>query len=117
MIIAIDFDGTITTKRDDEHYLELQTKCKKAIMYLFFQGHQLILNTCRQGNQLEVAKAFLYQNGIIDFFIEINNNTKDTLDKYEDDCRKISADMYIDDRNFGGFPGWEAIIKYFEEVI
>lgn len=116
MIIAIDFDGTITTNREDEHYLELRDHCKKAIIYLFFQGHELILNTCRQGKQLEIAKEFLHYNNLLYFFIEINNNTKETLNKYDNDCRKISADMYIDDRNFGGFPGWKEVIKYFEEV-
>lgn len=113
MIIAIDFDGTISTKRDDENYLELQTDCQKAIVYLVYLGHQLILNTCRQGPQLEVAKEFLHQNGILEFFTTINENTIATKSKYDNDCRKISADIYIDDRNLGGFPGWEEVINIF----
>lgn len=54
-------------------------------------------------------------NRLYHLFAYANMNTKELIEFYGTDTRKISADMYIDDKNFGGFPGWDVIRKHFEE--
>lgn len=105
MIIAIDFDGTIV-----EHKYP---SIGKPLMFAFEtmkmlqkEGHQLILWTVRTGKLLDEAVEFCRKNGIE--FYAVNSNYPE--EKYDvSTSRKILADIYIDDRNFGGFPGWGEI--------
>ena len=57
----------------------------------------MILNTCRQGKRLEEALTWCAAHGIE--FDAVNENLKERIDQYGGDCRKISADYYIDDLN------------------
>lgn len=105
MIIAIDFDGTIVA----DHYPNigpLRPGAREAINGLAADGHYLILNTCRSGKKLLDALNFCCENGI--FFGRINDNHPD-LTAEHGSTRKVFADVYVDDRNLGGFPGWEEV--------
>jgi len=107
MKIAVDFDGTIVDNRYPkigkprlfafETLLELQKK-----------GHDLILWTYRSGGKLDEAVAFCKEHGLE--FYAVNKNYPE---EQEDErmSRKIAADIYIDDRNLGGFPGWSEVWK------
>jgi len=107
MIIAIDFDGTIVEHRYPAigRTRPLAFKVLKALQE---RNHRLILWTYRSGQKLEEAVKFCLMHGIE--FYAINKNFPEE-EWYEDDSRKILADMYIDDRNIGGIPSWEDIFK------
>lgn len=106
MIIAIDFDGVIVTNRYPEIGIPLLGMLN-VMDGLYDDGHTIIINTCRVGKYAEEAKAFLLNTGIP--FHYFNQNHPERTAKYGEDCRKISADLYIDDKNLGGFPGWLAV--------
>ncbi len=102
MVIAVDFDGTIV-----EH---AYPAIGKELPFAFYtlrklqeEGHQLILWTFRSGKELDEAVEFCRKHGIE--FYAVNKNYPEEV--WDDSLsRKIIADIYIDDRNLGGFPGW-----------
>jgi len=105
MRIAVDFDGTIV-----EHEYP---KIGKEMLFAFEtlkelqkKKHQLILWTYRSGKELDEAVDYCRNKGI-EFYAVNKNYPEEVLDEYI--SRKIDADIYIDDRNVGGFPGWSAI--------
>ncbi len=107
--IAIDFDGTIV----EDNYPEIG----KPILFAFetmhkFQeeGYRLILWTYRSGKKLDEAVAFCEEKGIL--FYAVNKSFPEEIfdEKYS---RKIKADIFIDDRNFGGLIQWGKIYKDF----
>jgi len=105
MKIAIDFDGTIV-----EHKYPLIGKellfAFETMRELKKQNHQLILWTYRSGKELDEAVEFCKERGIE--FYAVNKSYPE--EKYDESAsRKIEADVFIDDRNVGGFPGWSAI--------
>jgi histidinol phosphatase-like enzyme len=106
--IALDFDGTIV----EENYPnigELRAEAKYYINKLYDDGFTIIINTCRSGVFAENAKNFLIKNKIR--FHYFNENDPVLIKQYSSDCRKISADVYIDDRCLTGLPEWEEIYK------
>ncbi len=105
MKIAIDFDGTIV-----EHEFP---RIGKELLFAFEtmrelqkQKHQLLLWTYRSGKELEEAVEFCRERGI-EFYAVNKNYPEEIYD--ESISRKIQADVYIDDRNIGGFSGWSAV--------
>ena len=107
MKIAIDFDGTIL----EDKYPEIgrpQMFVFQALKELQ-KEHRLILWTCREGKLLDDAVEFCKKNGIE--FYAVNRNFPEEEYSEKDFMRKLDADMFIDDRNFGGFPGWSEIYQ------
>jgi len=106
MILAIDFDGTIV-----EHKYPKIGKTRlfafQTLKELQKQGHQLILWTYRAGRKLDEAVEFCRENGI-EFYAVNKNYAEEEFDE-KTISRKIYADIYIDDRNVGGFLGWSKI--------
>lgn len=108
MIIAIDFDGTIV----EDAYPRIgkpQSFAFETLKALRQERHKLILWTCRQGKSLEEAVEFCRENGIE--FYSINSNYPGE-ERKPDDTPKVVADVYIDDRIVGGFPGWPEVWKF-----
>ena len=107
MILAIDFDGTIA----ELSWPEPGALKKDADIYirkLYKEGHEIIINTCRSGKFEGMAQDFLDANNIP--YNYINSNLPRLIKKYKQDCRKISADIYIDDKCLMGLPNtWEEI--------
>jgi hypothetical protein len=103
--IAVDFDGTIV-----EHEYPAIGKEKlfafRTLHELEKKGANLILWTFRTGKELEEAVEFCRKNGI-DFYAVNKNYPEEIFD--ENVSRKINADIFIDDKNVGGFPGWGEI--------
>lgn len=96
LYIAIDFDGTIV----EENYPTIGSVkpfAKETINKWFGQGHKIIISSCRIGNTEKEAKEFLESVGIK--FHCFNTNHPDLIVKYNNDCRKIGADFYIDDKS------------------
>lgn len=107
MIIAIDFDGTIVEHRFPS-IGRTRPLAFKVLKSLQDRNHRLILWTYRSGPKLEEAVHFCRSHGI-EFYAVNKNYPEEEWD--ENNSRKILADMYIDDRNFGGIPSWLEIFK------
>ncbi|MBN2693038.1 hydrolase [bacterium] len=105
MRIAVDFDGTIV-----EHaYPAIGREMIFAfdtLKELQKKGHLLILWTYRSGDYLKEAVEFCEKRGLK--FYAINSSYPN--EKFDGSIsRKIDADIFIDDRNIGGFLGWREI--------
>jgi len=100
--IAVDFDGTIVEhewpKIGREKLFAFQT-----LKELEKRGARLILWTLRTGKELDEAVEYCRQNGI-EFYAVNKNYPEEIID--ESASRKIDADIFIDDKNLGGFAGW-----------
>lgn len=103
MIIAIDFDGTIS-RGIYPAIAGLQPYAKETINRLHAAGHYLIINTCRSGDLVLEAVNWMLAQGIK--FHRVNDNHPEQTALYNNNSRKIYAHVYIDDKNLGGFPGW-----------
>ena len=93
--IAVDFDGTLCTNKYPEIGLPNVTLIERLIKLK--DSNTLILWTCRTGDQLNKAVEWCKNHGLE--FDYVNENSELTLAKYNyEDSRKITADIYIDDR-------------------
>jgi hypothetical protein len=103
--IAVDFDGTIV-----EHCYpaigEPMLFAFETLKELQKKGFLLILWTFRVGKELDEAVEFCRLNGI-EFYAVNKSYPEEVLD--DSKSRKIDADIFIDDRNLGGFPGWSEV--------
>lgn len=116
---AIDFDGTL--QFHEYPYLGQPTPYAiRVVNRIKEAGHTLILLTMRYDEQLEEAKSWLTDHGLVfDYF---NRN-----EMYETGSRKVYAHYYIDDHNLGSpviydemihrkpFVDWLALEKILEE--
>lgn len=113
MIIAIDFDGTLHTGAFPAIGSPVPYAVQ-AMQQLADDGHYLIINTCRSGEQLTAAINWLLHKGIP--FHRVNDNQPDHVERWQNNCRKIYAHLYIDDRQVGGLPSWTDIVKYVQQL-
>ena len=110
-IIKVDVDGTSL----EAAWPKLGAPMPGAIetlLKLQAAGHNLILWTCREGQNLIDVIEYLKTHGIM--FEAINENHP--ASPFNDEpikSRKPYADMHIDDKNFGGFPGWKAVHDFY----
>lgn len=96
-VVAVDFDGTLFT---EDRFPEVGEPIYSNINFvksLKSEGVQLILWTCREGDILEDAVEACKSVGIE--FDAINQNLQWRIDKYGNDCRKVGADLYLDDKS------------------
>ena len=108
MTIAVDFDGTIV-----EHaYPEIGKPIPFALDVLRKlqqeENHKLILWTVREGTLLQEAVDYCEKNGV--YFYACNKNYPEE-DIQKGSPRKLSVDIFIDDRNIGGLLDWGLIYK------
>lgn len=110
LVIAVDFDGTIV----DHEYPRIGKEklfAFQTLRALKNKGHKLILWTIREGKHLDEAVKYCLDNGVEFYAI---NETYPGEGYYEGMSRKVNADIFIDDRNVGGFLGWSDIWKAIE---
>lgn len=96
MIYAVDFDGTLC----EFDYPNIGKPKKKVIDFCIQkqkEGHKIILWTCRVGSHLKSAVEWCEKQGLV--FDAVNENLIERIDEFGGDCRKVSADFYIDDKN------------------
>ena len=94
-IIAVDFDNTLAVTRYPEIIEPIDLTCD-LIRKAKENGATIILWTCREGKELEDALNWCKENNVpIDY---ANENAPERIKKWNNDCRKIGADIYIDDR-------------------
>jgi hydroxymethylpyrimidine pyrophosphatase-like HAD family hydrolase len=105
--IAVDFDGTIAEDKFPE-IGKPKLFAFETLKKLQEDGYILILWTYRSGKHLDEAVEFCKQHGVE--FYAVNKSYPE--EKYtENKSRKIMADIFIDDRNIGGFIGWGEIYQ------
>jgi len=111
-VLAIDFDDTICLS--DYPALGMQRKgAAKFIQKLAKNNYGIVINTCREGIAVSDAIKWLHKNEIPYHYV--NCNFPHIIKHYGADCRKISADMYIDDKCLTGLPKWKEIYAIINE--
>ncbi len=103
--VAVDFDGTIVENKFPSigKPMLFAFETLKAMQQ---SGMLLILWTVRKGKELDEAVEFCRSKGLV--FYAINANYPE--EEYDANIsRKIEADIFIDDRNIGGFFGWSEV--------
>ncbi|MBL4889996.1 MAG: hypothetical protein JKX97_08275 [Candidatus Lindowbacteria bacterium] len=119
MKIAIDFDGTCVEHKFPYIGEELHGAVE-TLKWLVEEGHELILWTCREDVPGDPERAYL--TNAVNWFKEHQipligiNSTPDQYEFRPADShrRKVVADLYIDDKNLGGFSGWAVVFDELE---
>ncbi|QFJ56153.1 hypothetical protein FXF36_00305 [Pseudobutyrivibrio xylanivorans] len=95
MVFAVDFDGTLSFGKwpecgpANEGLIDFLNKRRQL-------GDKIILWTCREGANLDLAVEWCQNKGLN--FDAVNDNLPDVIEKYGGNSRKVSCDFYIDDR-------------------
>ncbi|MBU3856327.1 MAG: hypothetical protein H9928_07225 [Candidatus Phocaeicola excrementipullorum] len=110
MVIAVDFDGTIV----EHKYPQIGKEIPFAIATLKklqAERHLLILWTVRENDLLEEAVEYCRKRGLEFYAVNANHPDEQVRSDQASPCRKVRADMYIDDCNVGKLPDWGAIYE------
>jgi hypothetical protein len=108
LVIAVDFDGTVV----EDRYPAIGKPLPFALdtlKRLHNEGHRLVLWTYRHGRPLQDAVEFLESQGVV--LYAVNRSFPEESENLDGYSRKIHADVFIDDRNLGGFPGWGVVYQ------
>lgn len=112
MVIAVDFDGTIVKHRypqiGEERPFAIET-----LKMLQADGHRLILWTVREREELTAAIEWCRGRGLE--FYAVNSDFPEETSENKNFSRKLKADLFIDDRSFGGLPDWGVIYHRIKE--
>lgn len=115
IILAIDFDGTIV-EAAFPGIGKLKPGAAKYINQLYNEGYKILIHTCRSGIFEGNVETFLQKCHIKYHYI--NSNLPSQIEYFGQDCRKLSADMYIDDKCLMGLPEtWEEIYKIIKQKL
>jgi len=95
-IIAVDFDGTLCENRWPDIGQENRHIINQLIRHQA-QGGKVILWTCRSGQLLDDAILWCLNRGLR--FDAINDNLPENVEAYGNNCRKVWADEYWDDKS------------------
>lgn len=109
MTIAVDFDGTIVT----HEYPKIGKPIPFAIdtlLRLQEERHHIILWTAREGQLLQDAVDYCKKKGL-EFYAVNSNYPEEAILTEAIKPRKLTADLFIDDRNLGGIPDWGIIYQ------
>lgn len=99
-IYSIDFDGTIVEKGKFPEFGKPVEKVVEYIREIQRRGDDWILNTNREGKDLEMAVNWLKENGLNPSCV--NDNLPRMKEFFKSNPRKIFANVVIDDLNAGG---------------
>lgn len=110
MRIAVDFDGTIVENQYPAIGAE-KPYAVKILKKLEAEGDEIILWTARSGALLQDAVDWCESRGLK--LSAVNSNHHWCVDHQNGfkGSRKIHADIFIDDRIIGGFPGWMVVYE------
>ena len=75
------------------------------------ERHLLILWSVREGKLLEEAVEFCRKRGVEFYAVNANHPDEQVKPDMTSPCRKVKADLYIDDLNVGKLPDWGAIYE------
>lgn len=105
-VIAVDFDGCLCTRK----WPEIGDPNWRAIHELQRRqadGDKIILWTCRVGQQLDEAVLWCLNHGLK--FDAVNQNLPEHIAYYGNDCRKVFAHEYWDDKALAVTADYEGI--------
>lgn len=108
LYLAVDFDGTLVTEAYPD-IGKLLPDAKKYVNQLYDDGHYIIIWTCRDGEFTTKVEQFLFESGVK--FHKINDNGPLKILGFGTNCRKVSADIYIDDKSVLGILPWSEMYK------
>ena len=94
-VIAVDFDGTLCENKFPD-IGEPRLTVIKQVLFEKLIGNKVILWTCREGKYLDEALNACNDWGLT--FDAVNANLPERIEQYGNDCRKVGADEYWDDR-------------------
>ena len=112
--VAIDFDGVLC----EDYYPNIGPARPyeiEMVKKLRAKGVKVILWTCRRGGYLEEAIEWCEEHGLR--FDAINANLKSNIVKYGGDTRKVSANIYIDDRAIAHKPNQKRLAKLLKDAL
>lgn len=95
-IVAIDFDGTLVEDRFPDIGAPIKSMFS-LVKALQASNIRVILWTCRDGQNLANAVAYCKSYGVT--FDAVNTNIPEVINMYNNDTRKVFADLYIDDKS------------------
>ena len=94
--IAVDFDGCLCTNKwpdiGDPNWIAIHELIRRRAW-----GDKVILWTCRTGQQLEDAVNWCMNRGL--HFDAVNENLPENIRFFGNDCRKVYANEYWDDKS------------------
>ena len=93
--IAVDFDGTLCENAWPK-IGEPNTELIGQLIEEQKNGAVIILWTCRARRMLKDAVSWAEKQGLV--FDYVNRNVPERIRAFKNDSRKISADVYVDDR-------------------
>ena len=94
-IIAVDFDGTLCENKWPD-IGEANQELITDLIERQNEGDKIVLWTCRSGDKLVDAILWCHAAGLE--FDAVNENLPEMIAEFGEDCRKIFAHEYIDDR-------------------
>lgn len=95
-VYAVDFDSCLA-KTNYPEIIEPIPHAIETCIALQKQGDIVILFTCRCGIHEDSAVDWLFNQGFVPDYV--NQNVPERTIMFGADSRKVSADVYIDDRN------------------
>ena len=113
-VACVDFDGTIA-QNAFPGIGKLVLGAKDTINKMYDEGIEIIISSCRTGSFEADAENYLRRHGIK--YDYLNCNLPRLIEDYKQDCRKISADVYIDDKCIAGLPDWIDIYELVRKKI
>ena len=96
-IYAVDFDGTLNLADTYPELGEPNTELIEFLKERRAAGDKIILWTCREGELLKAAVKYCNNYGL--FFHAVNENLPENIAYFGNNCRKVWAHHYIDDKN------------------
>lgn len=118
LVLCVDFDGTITYNDTKFPAIGTLRPYAKKILEIFAEhGHKIIISTCRCGIANIEARLFCCRNKIP--FTAWCDNIPERIAEYGgQNPRKISADIYFDDKGFNvGKMCFKTWVNFFVDVI
>jgi hypothetical protein len=107
MLIAVGFDGVIVPDifLPDKDITEEMPGAIRTLNDLADLGHTIVLWTSRDSQRILPSRSF---NIMLEFL------KKSGFTRFHTGCsyrviNKIPADLFIDDKVIGGFPGWDQV--------
>jgi len=95
-VIAVDFDGTLCENKWPE-IGQANERVINSLLLRQAEGDKLILWTCRTAHLLDAALMWSLKHGLR--FDAVNANLPERIAEYGNDCRKVFADEYWDDKS------------------
>lgn len=99
-VIVVDFDLTIA-KVNFPKINGIMPQAREVING-WWENNVIVINTCRVGRYEGDAVDFLKKMGVK--FDWVNCNPPHLIEIFGMDCRKLSGNLYVDDKQLGGLP-------------